>query len=417
MWLVWARGLGSALTAWRSRAVAAVMLTATALLACWAGAAAAKSRAPVLSFSPSPYDYGAVTSGQTVSRTFRLTNSGGSAAAPLITVTGSSAFAVNPTRDTCSATVLRPGKACTVEVRFAPTNAGKASATLTAASKKPAATATDTLTGTEPTTAHLYWTDSLIGTIMEANLDGTDPHAIATGQQHPTGVAVAGNHLYWTNLGFGGFSDGTVVKANLDGSDPHTIADSQHLPAGVAVDSSHLYWINTRGAKEIDGGSLVQADLDGTHQQLLMNGTDGPYGLALNQTYLYVTFIGFPGPIERFSLPNPGDFGQTIAGENDLRGVAANGSHLYWATRRGGASKSGMIIEANLDGTDQKEIATGSDVEAPTGVAVDSGHLYWTNTPNTNGAAGSIVKANLDGTDQKVIVSNQREPLGVAVGD
>jgi hypothetical protein len=38
---------------------------------------------------------------------------------------------------------------------------------------------------------HLYWTDQIAGTIVEASLDGSNPHVIAPGQSGPFGVAVS----------------------------------------------------------------------------------------------------------------------------------------------------------------------------------------------------------------------------------
>jgi Abnormal spindle-like microcephaly-assoc'd, ASPM-SPD-2-Hydin len=154
-----------------------------------AGVAAASAGPPVLAFSPAPFDYGQVTVGQTPSQVFTLANTGGWASSALtVTVPGSAAFTV--TADTCSGTSLGPGKSCTVTVRFAPTAAGAAGATLTAAGNKQAATATDALTGTGAPAGHLYWANFSGGTIVEANLDGTDPQTIATGQNTPYGVAV-----------------------------------------------------------------------------------------------------------------------------------------------------------------------------------------------------------------------------------
>ena len=54
------------------------VLAAAAVLAT-AGPAAATPRAPVLAFTPSPYDYGRVTAGQTATQTFTLANTGGRA--------------------------------------------------------------------------------------------------------------------------------------------------------------------------------------------------------------------------------------------------------------------------------------------------------------------------------------------------
>ena len=38
--------------------------------------------------------------------------------------------------------------------------------------------------------SHLYWTDDADGTINEASLDGSSPHAIITGQNGPELMAV-----------------------------------------------------------------------------------------------------------------------------------------------------------------------------------------------------------------------------------
>lgn len=133
------------LAARRLVAAVAAVFAGAVVLALWAGGAAATPGPPALGFSPSPYDYGSVTVGQTPSQTFTLTNSGRSGSSALqVSLSGSSAFTIMS--DTCSATSLGPGKSCAVGVQFAPTSAGIATATLTAASKK--ATATDSLSGT-----------------------------------------------------------------------------------------------------------------------------------------------------------------------------------------------------------------------------------------------------------------------------
>ncbi|MGH3205851.1 MAG: DUF1573 domain-containing protein [Streptosporangiaceae bacterium] len=80
--------------------------------------------------------------------------------------------------------------------------------------------------------SHLYWTNFDTGTITEANLDGSDPQTIVTGQAEPEGVAVDSSHIYWTDN-----DAGTVVEANLDGSNPQTVsvASGQNSLGGVAV--------------------------------------------------------------------------------------------------------------------------------------------------------------------------------------
>ena len=108
------------------------------------------SRDPSLSWSPSvseAFDYGLVGVGHTATKTFTLTNSGGSASAALaVTLSGPAAFTI--TEDTCSETSLGPNKSCTVTVEYAPTASGASGpATLNASGKKEAATADLALAG------------------------------------------------------------------------------------------------------------------------------------------------------------------------------------------------------------------------------------------------------------------------------
>ena len=128
-------------------------------------AAAARPTGPVLVFSPSPYDFGPVSPGQSASKTFTLSNSGQKATGKLrVRLSGPAAFSI--TRNTCRAVRLRPGKTCTVTVRFAPSQADRITATLTAASKggpQHAATATDALAGGQAlgaTPGQIYWVSS-----------------------------------------------------------------------------------------------------------------------------------------------------------------------------------------------------------------------------------------------------------------
>ena len=83
------------------------------------GVAAGSAGPPVLAFTPSRYDYGQLTVGQTAAKTVTLANSGGKASRALrVTLAGAAAFTI--TADTCTGASLGPGKSCRVTVRFAP---------------------------------------------------------------------------------------------------------------------------------------------------------------------------------------------------------------------------------------------------------------------------------------------------------
>ena len=72
--------------------------------------------------------------------------------------------------------------------------------------------------------SHLYWANNQAGTIVEANLNGTSAHTIASRQNGPSGVAVDASNLYWANE-----AAGTIVEANLDGTGAKVIASGLFL--------------------------------------------------------------------------------------------------------------------------------------------------------------------------------------------
>jgi sugar lactone lactonase YvrE len=344
--------------------VAGTLALAGAAVLPGAGTAAAATRptGPALAFSPAPYDFGQVGPGQSASQTFILTNSGRKATGKLrVRLSGPAAFSI--TRDTCRAARLRPGRACRIIVRFAPSEAGRITATLTASSKggpKHAATASDVLTGGQALGAapgQIYWVST--DEIWTASLDGASPHAIVTGQNGPEGIAVTSSGLYWADA-----VDGTIWEANLDGSSPHTILTTQRGQVGLAVTSSHIYWANDGGGAD-RAGTIWAANLDGS----------SPHAIVTGQT-----------------LP---------------AGVAADASHVYWADEGNETAGNGTISEASPDGTSPRTIVTG--VTTPVGVAVDASHLYWASSGD-----GTVSQASLDGSSPHAIVTGQNEPSGVA---
>ena len=80
--------------------------------------------------------------------------------------------------------------------------------------------------------------------------------------------------LYWANNRDPAGGDGSIWAANLDGSNPKALVTGQDAPVQVAVDPSHLYWTN--------GDSIWQANLDGTNPQTLATGLDGAWGVTVS---------------------------------------------------------------------------------------------------------------------------------------
>jgi hypothetical protein len=259
--------------------------------------------------------------------------------------------------------------------------------------------------------ASLYWVPRASGTVVRANLDGTGPTTIASGQPFPQGVAVSGRHLYWATQQDSALdpNSGTIVKANLDGTNATPIVTGQSLPYGVAASSTHLYWVTNTLVDPDHNGTVVEANLDGTNATPIATGQAHPIGVAVSNSHLYWANFG-GGTIVEANLD--GTNATPIAtGQSFPAGVAVNGSHLYWTSDQ---PTLGTVVEANLDGTNPKTIATGQTF--PIAVAADDSHLYWA-TESVGGAShsGSIVEANLDGTNPTPIATGLDAPDGLAV--
>jgi len=109
----------------------------------------------------------------------------------------------------------------------------------------------------------IYWTELTTGTILRANLDGSQEEEVLTaraGLEFPIGIAIdAGRRkLYWSDR-----SRAKIQRANLDGSGIQDLVTADHGlvdPRAIALDAegAKLYWVDAATAK------IQRANLDGT---------------------------------------------------------------------------------------------------------------------------------------------------------
>jgi hypothetical protein len=219
------------------------------------------------------------------------------------------------------------------------------------------------------------------GTVMRVPITGGTPTPLAQAQAWPVALTVDDTSIYWANAGLPtGQFNGAVMSMSLDGGPPSTLASNQNNPEVIAVNGTSIVWGTD--------SRLMKAALDGGSPSVLM--TPGAYfGLTLNATTAFFSFgsTGTPSPsIEKVgSVGLDGTGAATVAANQDSpRGIANDGTSLYWTGARtstptdGGltvGATDGGIFTSALDGGGIKPLA--SHLNVPYRVAVDRCYVYW----------------------------------------
>jgi hypothetical protein len=276
--------------------------------------------------------------------------------------------------------------------------------------------------------AHVYWADPKLGTIGRADLDGTDPDPefIDPGTveceaeeepgvfeevaARPRYVAVDSEHVYWTNTGcsdkFGALEGtGTIGRADIEGDplsvQPAFIAGASD-PQGIAVNGEYVYWANAGkpdALRAIARATVGGGDIKQSFARFNFNGR-APSGVALSSSQIYVTAneSGSNAYVRRIPLDGGGpEEGEGFfIGKSGVRGVAVDGSHVYWATQASGEEAIGRA-DLDLENPEPNFIPLDG---RPNGLALDSSHLYWANNGEAPSNPGNDLyrwSANADG--------------------
>jgi hypothetical protein len=248
---------------------------------------------------------------------------------------------------------------------------------------------------------------------------GTNPGVLESAPSAPRYVAVDSKYVYWTNTGPLGRAElegadgpvdgaGTIGRAEIGPSEGEEVEPEfikgAFDPQGIAVNAEHIYWANEASG---NSGSIARATIEGEEVDPVFHVFIGaftgslPYGLALSPTRLYFSTVA-PGPGAGFisSIPLEGGketfvFIGNFPGGEWLRGLAVDGSHVYWVSRR-----HGSISRAKI--SDFHEAFPHNCVEIATcepefikpegtleGLATAGEHLFWSVNGETPPNPGS----------------------------
>ncbi len=322
----------------------------------------------------------------------------------------------------------------------------------------------------------LYWLENgpEVGKLCRAGLDGSGVEDLVTGIRGPTGLAVVGSKLVWTEA----HNDCVLKRANLDGTGVEEIkncgrgrpdrliaargtlywadsvlgyitsskpdsafqapavtlrsrflelmkkrmsgeVESSAAPETVVVYRGQVYWTDSSNEK------IVRADLDGSSREDLITGLEGPVDLVIDSDWIYWTDIS-PHRIRRARLDGSAVEDVVVVEDGHPKEVAVAGGRLYWTGIT--SDLEPFISRAGLDGSSPEILLSGDQVSGPgfqlsarrkelivafaDDLVVAGGKLYW-----PEHAAERILRADLDGSNVEILVEGIRQSEGLATDD
>ncbi|WP_438022855.1 hypothetical protein [Sorangium sp. So ce233] len=188
------------------------------------------------------------------------------------------------------------------------------------------------------------------------------PLALAAGLQHPVGIALDGERVYWTNQGV----EGSVMAVPRSGGEPAALATGEDSPWEIAVSGGYVYW------SSYVLGYLSRSPIDRPEPVKLIE-TSNALAIAVDAANVYWTDADLY-TINKMALPGDAAPEQLAAGQDAPVDIAIDATHVYW-TLDADTDPDSMVVRVPIAGGAPEPLAT--DVRDPRGIAVDATHVYW----------------------------------------
>jgi sugar lactone lactonase YvrE len=279
-----------------------------------------------------------------------------------------------------------------------PTSMGKLTTLAEQAQSDPENLATD---GT-----NVYFTETSLGRVMQISVNGGALVTLASGQKQPSGIAVAGSSVFWTNQA-SGTKSGSVVKAPVGGGALVTLASGQGAPDAIAVGETDVYWTDIGGNNAVmkvpiaggkpsvlakatnpwviavygsevywtDGDDILSAASSGGTATTLATGQAFPFDLAVDATDLYWTNASGAGAV--LKMPKAGGTPTTLVANSGMARLAVDAKSVYFTTP-GASSNDGAVVSVPLLGGTTTTLVTGQST--PEAIVLSATSLFWVDT-------------------------------------
>lgn len=281
----------------------------------------------------------------------------------------------------------------------------------------------------------LLWTDSVTmavessGRGNEQTLFGATNYPGMPASTQPTGIAVDGGTVFWSDSETGQLLSGLISGAGnasllYDQSD-YPGSPAAILPEGVSVDGTDLYWTDAITGQVLRGstdGSSPIIELYSSADYPGSPGTTFPFGVDVRDGMVYWS-DGVTNQILRGSTDGIANVAN-IVDSGDLGGLdvltigaLSTSEDSVFFTSSGTNLDSGLVLRKNLDGSgDVEQLFTFSEYPAaatgarPTSVSYLDGNLYWADF-----IAGGILSGRADGAGAAALLVESPSPLLIDV--
>jgi hypothetical protein len=247
-----------------------------------------------------------------------------------------------------------------------------------------------------------------------------EPVALASGTGCPSGIAVYGDEIYWTE-----WNDpvnptlGKVARVLMSTRIVTVMAETTTIPVQIVADDLAVYWSENSTNKAPDS-SLMDGHVWKLDKSRI--GEPGEAGaaealrwwdhtigmLALSSTDIYYAEYH---SVNRIPKGGGGIYAEISPKLGLTGGIAVDQTGVYFTDVRD-AGIGSVWLYTNGDAS---VLAAGGGM-SPAGVAVDSHNVYWTNFFASGDAGYLVMMADkFFPGDAAVLAQNQQGPLGIAV--
>jgi uncharacterized repeat protein (TIGR01451 family) len=351
---------------------------------------------------PAILDFGTVIPGSNHSQQLTLTNSGGTATSALTFTLSGNTSKFSITGNACSATSLGPKKQCTLTVTYTETALGASdTATLTAVSKKPAATVKVTLKGATGKASTSLTSTPGGDVVLGSGAQMTDS-AVLSGGSSPTGT-----------LTFNLFAPGEDPAVSLPvHSDTLPVSgNGTYNSGGYTPTAPGTYeWIavysgdSTNAGSQTNVGDEPETATATTDLQITKSGSPATQAVGppyLNITWTMVVTNNGPNADTNVQVHDPMPAGNTYVSSTTTKGSCTGGAVLICTL---GTMQAGDQVTITL-------VTTPTITGLQTNTAVVTGDLPETSTANNTASASVMVHDKATPS-----INTRQQPASATVG-